>query len=162
MQKGEGEKRQFANLAPGQLIESITLAEALKLFELPRVVGLYEGKEVIATKGRFGPYIKYDGQNFSLPRKADPMTVTLEECIAAIGQTKDKPAANAVLKDYTESGIQILNGRYGPYIKKDGANYRIPKGVDAESLTEDKCKEIIAASEPTKSSFRKGKGRSSK
>ncbi len=162
VQKGEGEKRQFANLAPGQLIESITLAEALKLFELPRVVGLHEGKEVIATKGRFGPYIKYDGQNFSLPRKADPMTVTLEECIAAIGQTKDKPAANAVLKDYTESGIQILNGRYGPYIKKDGANYRIPKGVDAESLTEDKCKEIIAASEPTKSSFRKGKGRSSK
>ena len=79
-----------------------------------------------------------------------------------IGQTKDKPAANAVLKDYTESGIQILNGRYGPYIKKDGANYRSPKGVDAESLTEDKCKEIIVASEPTKSSFRKGKGRSSK
>ena len=162
VQKGEGDKRHFANLAPGQLIESITLAEALKLFELPRVVGLHDGKEIIAAKGRFGPYIKYDGHNYSLPKKADPLQVTLEECVAAISESGTKAVANAVLKEYSGSGIQVINGRYGPYLKKDGSNYRIPKGVDASSLTEDKCKEIIEASEPTKSSFRRSKSRSAK
>ena len=81
IQKGEGENRQFASLAPGQLIESITLEDALKLFSLPRVVGQYNGVDIIATKGRFGPYLKYGDRNVSLPMGTDPVRVELEICI---------------------------------------------------------------------------------
>ena len=155
IQKGEGEKKQYAHLAPGQLIESITLEDAVKLFLLPKTVGQYNGIDVIATKGRFGPYLKFGDKNISLPRGTDPLKVTLEECIAAITESENKSAANTVMADYTESGIQIINGRYGPYIKQDGKNYKIPKGTDAATLTEDKCKEIISSSEPTKKGFRR-------
>lgn len=150
IQKGEGENRQFAHLAPGQLIESITLEDAVKLFMLPRTVGKFNDIDIIATKGRFGPYLKYGDKNVSLPRGKDPLTVTLEECIEAINANSEKTAANTVISDFTGSGIQVINGRYGPYLKQDGKNYKIPKDTDAQSLTEEACKEIIAASEPTK------------
>lgn len=155
IQKGEGENRQFAHLAPGQLIESITLEDAVKLFMLPRNVGKLNDIDIIATKGRFGPYLKYGDKNVSLPRGKDPLTVTLEECIEAINANSEKAAANTVISDFTGSGIQVINGRYGPYLKQDGKNYKIPKDTDAQSLTEEACKEIIAASEPTKKGSRR-------
>ncbi len=150
IQKGEGEDRQFASLGAGQLIETITLEEALKLFSLPRTVGSYEGVDIVALKGRYGPYIKYGDRNISIPRGTDPLSITLEQCISLISSAASKLPVNAVLTDFPDSGIQILNGRYGPYIKYDGGNYRIPKGSEASSLTEAQCKEIIseAASAP--------------
>ena len=155
IQKGEGDKRQYAHLAPGQLIESITLEDAIKLFLLPKTVGQYNGIDIIATKGKFGPYLKYGDKNVSLPRGKDPLTVTLDECIAVIEANAEKANANTVLADYTESGIQVIDGRYGPYLKQDGKNYKIPKGTDVAALTEEKCKEIIEASEPTKRTVRR-------
>ena len=147
VQKGEGENRQFASLGKGQLIETITLEEALKLFELPRTVGEHEGTPVIATKGRFGPYLKYGDRNIKLPRGADPLKITLEDCIRLITETPETPAMNAVIAEW--GTIQIINGRYGPYLKSGGNNYRIPKGTDVSKLTEADCQAIIAASGPT-------------
>lgn len=155
IQKGEGESRQFAHLQPGQLIENISLEAALKLFELPRTVGQHEGVDVIATKGRFGPYLKYGDKNVSLPRGTDPLSVTLEQCVEIISKAGEKTSAGAVLKEFKDSDIQVINGRYGPYIKHAGGNYKIPKGTDADALTEEACKEIVSSSEPTK----KGSGR---
>lgn len=157
IQKGEGENRQFAHLAPGQLIESITLEEALKLFLLPRKVGSYNGIDIIATKGKFGPYLKYGDRNTSLPKGKDPLTVTLEECISLIESISEKASSNTPMLEFTESDIHVINGRYGPYIKHDGRNFKIPKGIDAAALTEEKCKEIIASTEPTKKTFRRRK-----
>ena len=148
VQKGDGENKQFASLAPGQLIESITLEEALKLFELPRTVGQHNSIDIICTKGRFGPYLKYGDKNIALPRGTDPLKVDLATCVALIEESVNN-SRGGVLAEYTDSDIQVINGSYGPYIKHAGKNYRIPKGADAQSLTEEQCKEIIANSEPT-------------
>ena len=148
VQKGEGENRQFASLAPGQIIESITLEEALKLFELPRNVGQHNGIDIICTKGRFGPYIKYGDKNVSLPRGTDPLKVDLDTCIRLIEESAVKKTGS-IIHEFKESDIQVIDGAYGPYIKYGKSNYRIPKDTDATSLTEDKCKEIINSSEPT-------------
>lgn len=155
VQKGEGEKRQYANLAPGQLIESITLEDACRLFLLPRTVGQYNGTDIIATKGKYGPYIKYGDRNMSLPRGKDPLTVTVDECVALIEKEAAKGGGNEVMLDFSGKGIQVINGRYGPYIKQDGKNYKIPKDVDAGTLTEEKCMEIISSESPTKRQFRR-------
>ncbi len=155
IQKGEGENRKFANLAPGQLIESITLEDAVKLFLLPRTVGKYNDTDIVATKGRFGPYLKFGDKNISLPKGSDPLTVTLDECIKAISNDAEKAAANTVMAEFPDSHIQVINGRYGPYLKQDSNNFKIPKDVDATTLTEEKCKEIIANSEPTTRSRRR-------
>ena len=148
VQKGEGEKRQSASLGKGQLIETITLEEALKLLELPRLVGALDGVEVIATRGRFGHYLKYGAQNVKLPRGADPLKISLEECETIIREASAEKAAPAYIAEFGD--IKVINGRYGPYIKQGGANYKIPKGKDAASLTEADCQAIIAAAEPTK------------
>ena len=148
VQKGDGEQKQYASLAPGQLIESITLEEALKLFELPRTVGQYNGIDIVCTKGRFGPYIKYGEKNISLPRGTDPLKVDLETCIKLIDESENKKSGG-IIAEYTDSDIQVIDGAYGPYIKHAGSNYKIPRGTDPTTLTEDKCKEIIATSEPT-------------
>jgi DNA topoisomerase-1 len=148
VQKGDGDSKQYASLAPGQLIESITLEEALKLFELPRIVGQLEGIDIICTKGRFGPYMKYGNKNISLPRGCDPLKISLEECAKLIKESLSKKAGG-IIAEYTGSGIQVIDGSYGPYIKYSGNNYKIPKGTDPTLLTEDKCKEIIESSEPT-------------
>lgn len=148
VQKGDGEKKQYASLKPGQLIESITLEEALKLFELPRNVGQHQGVDVICTTGRFGPYVKYGTRNVSLPRGTDPLKVDLATCISLIEDSMNKKTGG-ILAEYKESGIQIIDGNYGPYIRHAGGNYKIPKGTDVASLTEEKCKEIISSSEPT-------------
>ena len=149
IQKGEGEKAQYASLGRNQLIENITLDEALKMFQLPRTVGQYNGVDVIALKGRFGPFLKYGDKNFSLPRGKDPLKVTLEECSTIIDEGLNKSAASSVMTEYPDNDIQIINGRYGPYIKHAGSNYRIPKGTDAATLTETACLEIINNSKPT-------------
>ena len=148
VQKGEGEQKQYASLAPGQLIESITLEEAVKLFELPRNVGQHNGIDIICTKGRFGPYIRYGDKNISLPRGTDPLKIDLESCIKLIDESLNKKSGG-IIAEYTESDIQVIDGNYGPYIKHAGSNYKIPKGTDPTTLTEDKCKEIINSSEPT-------------
>ena len=148
VQKGDGDNKQYASLAPGQLIESITLEEALKLFELPRTVGQYEGVDIICTKGRFGPYLKYGDKNVSLPRGTDPLKVDLDTCIKLIADTLAKNTGGTIA-EFVESDIMVINGAYGPYIKHAGNNYKIPKGTDPKELTEDKCKEIIASTEPT-------------
>ena len=148
VQKGEGEDRQFASLAPGQLIESITLEDALKLFELPRTVGEYNGVSIVCTKGRFGPYIKYGDRNISLPRVADPISIDLDSCIKVIEEAATRKAG-AVISNFEQSDIQVIDGNYGAYIKHAGQNYRIPKGTDAAALTEEACKEIISSSKPT-------------
>ena len=156
IQKGEGENRQYASLAPGQLIESLTLEDALRLFSLPRTVGQYNGTDIIATKGRFGPYLKYGDRNVSLPKGTDPVRVSLDQCIEIIENAASKPEKQ-IISDFTASGIQVIAGNYGPYIKFDGGNYRIPKGTDAETLTEDDCKKIIEEGKPTGKGRRKGR-----
>lgn len=158
VQKGEGDDKQYASLAKGQLIENITLEEALALFSLPRTVGEYEGIAVVAMKGRFGPYLKYGDKNISLPRGVDPLSVSLDECVALIRKAnEEKDSAKAVISAFPASDISVLQGRYGPYIKHAGGNYKIPKGTDASSLTEEDCKSIIAAGKPTGTGYRKTK-----
>ena len=150
VQKGEGENKQSASLNKGQIIENLTLEEAVRLFNLPRTVGEYEGVPVIATKGRYGPYLKAGDHNVSIPRGKDPLKITLEECIALIEADKvKKESVSEPLKEWPESGISLINGRYGPYLKCGGENYRIPKDVSAETLTEEQCKAIIASGTPT-------------
>lgn len=157
IQKGEGENVQYASLGKGQLIEDLTLEDALKLFQLPRTVGKYKDVNVVALKGMFGPFIKYGDKNFSIPRGKDPLTITLEECSGIIEEGLNKSAANPVMAEYKDSDIQVINGRYGPYIKHAGSNYKIPKGTDAARLTEEACLEIINNSKPTEKGRRRYK-----
>ncbi len=155
VQKGEGEKRQFASLSKGQLIETLTLEEALELFRLPRKLGLSkDGEEVIVTKGRFGPYLKVGSSNIKLPRGVDPLKITLEDCLGIIEENSQKPAGG-ILAEFGD--IQVMAGRYGPYLKAGGENYRIPAGTDASTLTEADCRAIVEGSKPTSRSFRKFK-----
>ena len=160
VQRGDPEKKQFANLSKGQLIESITLEEALKLFELPRCIGNLDGVDVIVTKGKFGPYIKYGDRNVALPRGKDPLKISLEECSELLTEASQKQAANTVIAEFPQSGIQIINGRYGAYLKCNGSNYKLPRGTDPATLDEAACKEIIGSSSPTEKRtkrFRKSK-----
>ena len=152
VQKGEGENRQSASLAKGQLIETITLEEALKLLELPRKVGVIKGVEVIATKGKFGPYLKYGDRNIKMPRGTDPLTITLSECRSLISDSKSQSSAPAVIAEFGD--IRILKGVYGPYIKQGDSNYKIPHNLKAEALTEADCLSIIANTQPTGGSRR--------
>ena len=157
VQKGDGPTRQFASLDKGQLIETMTLEDALKLFRLPRRVGTFEDSDIVAMKGRFGPYIKHEDSIISLPKGVDPLKVSLEECIKLITEDRKKTPVNATLLEFEGSGISVLNGRYGPYIKKEGVNYKIPRGMDASALTEAACMEIINNSKPSAKPFRKGR-----
>ena len=144
VQKGEGDARRFASLDKGQLIETVTLEEAVKLLSLPRTVGSLNGTDIIVTKGKFGPYIKYGELNVTLPRKTDPLTVGLEECIAAIKAQQEAAPENNIIMEFQDEDIAVINGRYGPYIKHAGKNFRIPKGTDAAALTLEQCREFIA------------------
>ena len=150
VQKGEGERRQSASLGKGQLIETLTLEQALKLLELPRTVGQMDGRDVVALRGRFGPYLKYGEKNVKLPKGADPLTISLRECEALIREagSQKETAAPETLADFGD--IKVISGRYGPYIKQGVSNYKIPAGTEAASLTLADCQAIIAASGPTK------------
>ena len=128
----------------GQLIETISLEDAIALLALPRIVGSHEGVEIVVTKGKYGPYVKYGDLNVTLSRKTNPLTVTLEECVSAINAQKEAAPENNVLREFPGEDISIINGRYGPYIKHGGKNFRIPKGAKVENLTLEQCREYIA------------------
>ena len=144
----DAEKPRFASLRKGQLIASITLEEALDLFTLPRTVGEFEEKEVVIGIGRFGPYVRHDGKFVSLGKTDDPYTIELDRAVSLIRDKREKDAkAKEPIRTYPEDdGLQVLNGRYGPYIAWQGKNYRIPKGYVPAELTLEQCREIIAKS----------------
>ena len=146
--EGDEEKPRFASLKKGQLIATITLDEALALFDLPRKLGEFEDKEVVIGVGRFGPYARHDGKFVSLAKTDDPYTIELPRAIELIEQNriKDKRMKEPIKIFAEEPGLQVLNGRYGPYIAFDGKNYRIPKGQEPEGLTLEACRAIIAKS----------------
>jgi len=139
----EEEKPQFASLQKDQSISTITLEEALKLFDLPRNVGEYEGKTMKVAIGRFGPYIRHDGKFVSLPKDADPYTITGDEAIVLIEDKRKKDREKVIKTFEQDPELQILNGRYGPYIAYNKSNYKIPKGADAASLSFEQSMEII-------------------
>lgn len=148
-------KVRYAKLRPTQSIETITLDEAMELFKLPRTLGTSEGKEIKANIGRFGPYVQLDKLFVSIPKDKDPYTITLEDALTIIRE-KELAKANSLIHNFEEEGIQVLKGRFGPYIKKGKDNYKIPKDKEAETLTLEEVLEITSAP-PAKKSFRKKK-----
>jgi DNA topoisomerase-1 len=127
----------------GQSIETISLEEALDLFKLPRTLGDFEDKTVVIGTGRFGPYVRHNAKFISLPKGADPMEVTLEEAIELI-EAKRIAEAQKIIKTFDEEPeLQILNGRFGPYIAYKGTNYKIPKDVVPQDLNLATCFEIV-------------------
>lgn len=146
---GEGdEKPQFASLLKGQSVSTITLEEALKLFEFPRLIGSFEDQDVTVAIGRFGPYVKHAGKFVSIPKELSPAHITLDEAVELI-EKKRAADANKTLKTFDEDAdMQILNGRYGPYIKYKGGNFKIPRTVaDPAALALDECRKIVAEAE---------------
>lgn len=138
-------KPQFATLMKGQSIETITLEEALKLFDLPRTIGEYEGKDMVAAIGRFGPFIRHDSKFISIPKDLNPLTITADEAIELIQEKRKKDEQRFLKKFDEDPDMEILNGRFGPYIAYKGNNYRIPKTVtDPAALTLEECLKIIA------------------
>lgn len=140
----EEEKPTFASLLKTQSIETITLEEALKLFELPRSLGEFRDKEVVIGVGRFGPYVRHNSKFVSIPKDIDPLEITLDESIELI-EDKEKKDKEKLIKSFEEDpSLQVLNGRYGPYIKFGKLNYKIPKKQNPEELSLDDCRQIIA------------------
>ena len=122
---------------------TITLEEALKLFELPRNLGEYEGEVISVSTGRFGPYIRHNNKYVSLPKEYTPQTVTFDEAVALI-EKKREEEKNRIIKTFPEnSDLELLNGRFGPYIAYKGKNFKIPKGNKPEELSNDDCMKII-------------------
>jgi len=155
-QEEEEEKPRFAGMRKGQFIESITLEEALTLFRLPRELGEFEGEKIEANIGRFGPYVKHAGKFYSMPKTDDPHEISLERGIEII-QQKREADAKKVIKTFEENAdIQVLNGRYGPYIKAGTKNVRIPKDKKPEELTLEECLEL-AEKAPEKKRFTRKK-----
>ena len=154
----DSEKPRFAQLKKDMSIETITLEEALDLFKLPRTLGEYEGKTVTVGTGRFGPYIHNNGIYASLPKTIDPLEITLDEAIELIQNKKDAEAKKHIKKFEEEPELEILNGRYGPYITYKGSNYKIPKDIIPQDLSLDACREIIKLqSDPDAPKARRGK-----
>ena len=145
--EGDEETPKFASLKTGQSITTITLEEALELFKLPRTVGEFEGTTVTIGAGRFGPYVLHAKKYTSIPKGEDPMSVTLERAIELIEEKRAKDASNHLRSFEEEPELEVLNGRYGPYIKYKGSNYRIPKDRhgEAASLTLEECMKLIEA-----------------
>ena len=162
------QKPRFASLQSGQSLETITLEEALSLFDLPKVIGEYEGEPLTVANGRFGPYVRHKAKYYSLPKDMDPLSCTQEQAIQLI-QEKHASEEKSLLKAFAEDAeLQIRDGRFGPYMKYKGENYKLPKDVEPTSLSYEDCMKIVAEA-PTKparkSSARKGtttRGRKSK
>ena len=148
----DAEKPLFAQIPSDKSIETITLEETLELFKLPRTVGEFEGSPVVIGNGRFGPYILHDKKYTSLPKDTDPMAITLDESIALIREKREQDQKRH-LKVFTEDlDLEVINGRYGPYIAYKGKNYRLPKALHqkAAELTYQECMDIVNTSIPTK------------
>ncbi len=161
VQVGDAEDEQkpkFAGLKKGQSIDTLTLEEALDLFKLPRILGDYEGSEVLVSSGRFGPYIRHKSQFYTLPKGDDPLEVELSRAIEVI-EAKRLSDSQKLIAEFRdgESVISVLNGRFGAYISSNKNNYKIPRGKDAKNLTIDDCKAIIAATPPAKAKAKKKK-----
>jgi len=143
-------KPRYARLRKDQSIETITLDEALDLFKLPRIVGEFEGKELKVNVGRFGPYVQQGTIFTSLKKEDDPMSIDLESAIQRILDKRESDAKKLIL-DFPEDEIQVLQGRWGPFIKQGKENYRIPKGEDAAQLSLDTILNIIKGESKTSS-----------
>ena len=139
------EKPRFAQIPSDKSMETITLEEAMELFQLPRTLGDFEGAPIVIGTGRFGPYVLHQKKYTSLPKDSDPMAVTLDEAITLIKEKRQQESQKHLKSFDADGKLQILNGRYGPYIAYDGKNYRIPKAMHATAaqLTFDQCMEII-------------------
>ena len=139
------EKPRFAQMPKEQSIESITLEEALELFKLPRNLGSYKGSDIIIGTGRFGPYILHNKAYISLPKEEDPMTISLETAVALIHQRQVQEEQRHLKSFEEEPKLEVLNGRYGPYLAYEGKNYRLPKSLHekATELTLEQCMDII-------------------
>jgi len=147
----EEAKPKFAKLREGQSIKTVTMEDALELFKLPRILGEYEGDELHVAIGRFGPYVRNNKKFYSLGKELDPYTVTADQCIELI-KIKKEEEKNKMINEFDD--IQVLNGRYGPYIKQGKTNYKIPKDKDPAALTKEDCEELIKNAPP-----KKGRGR---
>ena len=148
-EKSDGIKPQFASLQANQSISTITLEEALKLFELPKILGEHNGEAVKVNIGRFGPYVQVGKRFCSIPKEEDPMSISLERAIE-LDMQKQEEAAKALIKTFAENPeVQLLNGRYGAYLKIGKDNFKLPKDCQPETLTLKDCLEI-AANQPTK------------
>jgi DNA topoisomerase-1 len=142
--KDDADKPRFAGLRPGQKMDAITHAEAIDLFKLPRKLGTTaDGEEITTNVGRFGPYVKYGAKYVSL-KTDDPYEITPERALEVIRE-KEIADANRLILDFPDAGIQVLNGRYGPYITDKSRNAKIPKDRDPKSLTLEECQTLLAA-----------------
>lgn len=139
----DAEKPLFASLLKGQSMSTITLEEALKLFDLPRTLGDFEGKTVVVGIGRFGPYIRHDGKYVSLPKEFTPQGVSLEEAIMLIQQKREQESQRLIKKFDEDDELELLNGRFGPYIAYKKKNYKLPKGSEPALLTFADCMKIV-------------------
>ena len=141
----DAEKPRFAQLPAEKSMETLSLEEALELFKLPRTIGDYEGDPVVIGAGRFGPYVLHQKKYTSLPKDADPMTITLNEAILLINEKRQQESQKHLKSFDADGKLQILNGRYGPYIAFDGKNYRIPKAMHprATEMTFDECMALV-------------------
>ena len=148
----DAEKPLFASLLKGQSVNSITLDEALKLFDMPRNLGNYEDADLIVEIGRFGPYIKHGSKFVSIPKDMSPQSISYDEAVALVVKKREEDAQKVVKKFEENPDMEILNGRYGVYIAYKKKNYKIPKGVDAANLSLDDCLKIVndEASAPKK------------
>ena len=147
------EKPSFAQMPKDKSMETISLSEALELFKLPRQIGEIGGKPVTIGAGRFGPYVLYDRKYTSLPKDADPMAITLDEAMELIREKQQEDDKKHLKKFAEDAKLEVLNGRYGPYLVYDGKNYRLPKSMHekAAELTYEECMKVINAS-PTRKS----------
>ena len=137
------EKPRFAQLPKGMTLETITLEEALECFKLPRVLGEFEGKELSVGVGRFGPYVRVDKAFVSIPKGMDPLAISLEEAVELV-VAKREAAENKTIKTFAEDpDLQVLNGRYGPYIAYKKKNYKIPENIEPADLTMDACFKLM-------------------
>lgn len=154
--KDDEEKPRFAGLRPGQKMDSIQLADALELFKLPRTLGATaEGETIVANVGRFGPYVKYGSKYVSL-KEDDPYTVSLERALELI-RLKKEADANRIILDFPDAGVQVLNGRYGPYITDRKKNARVPKDRDPRSLKLEECLALLAQAPERGARFGRGR-----
>jgi DNA topoisomerase-1 len=143
------EKPRFASLLEDQRLDTIDLTAALDLLSFPKTIGTYEDEPMVVAFGRFGPYVRHKGKFYSLPKTDNPAGVGPERAIELIEAGREKERKK-VIKNFSEKHIQVLNGRYGPYIAFEKKNYKIPKGTDPESLTPEQCMEIIEKSKKAK------------